>query len=60
MADDKMILSRSFINDDKEIHQRMIFYNIKNNSFDWNWERSKDAGETWELRWKVHYERKDM
>lgn len=59
MVDDKMILSRSFTNlNNQIIMQRMIFYNIEDNSFDWNWERSLDGGENWELRWKIHYERK--
>lgn len=57
MKDDKMILSRSFIKAEQQTEQRMIFYNISDDSFDWNWERSLDEGKTWELRWKIHYER---
>src|SRR5258706_5502013 len=28
---------------------RMVFYNIKPGSFDWNWENSIDNGSTWKL-----------
>ncbi len=37
---------------------RMKFHHIEADSFDWDWERSADAGETWEPSWQIHYERK--
>ena len=37
---------------------RMIFRNIKPDSFDWRWEASKDGGATWDLQWPIHYQRK--
>jgi hypothetical protein len=36
---------------------RMRFYNITPDSFDWDWERSADQGQTWSLSWRIHYER---
>lgn len=54
----KMILSREAERDGKEIHQRMVFENITENSLDWNWERSDDGGTTWTLLWHLHYARK--
>lgn len=39
------------------ILQRMLFYNIRADSLDWNWERSDDGGKTWKTLWKIHYER---
>ena len=57
--DGKMILSRRTIdNTGSALYQRMIYYNISGNSFDWNWEISHDNGKNWELRWKLHYVRK--
>jgi len=37
---------------------RMVYYNIKKDSFDWTWEASTDGGVTWKPGWKIHYERK--
>jgi len=55
--DGKMILSRQAERDGKVFLQRMVFYNIQENSLDWNWERSTDDGETWEVLWHINYER---
>jgi len=57
MEDDKMILSRKIIHEGNEITQRMVFYNIKDNSFDWNWESYIDSEKTWKLNWLLHYTR---
>lgn len=58
MSNDKMILSRKFSNSEGHtIYQRMVWYNINENSLDWNWEKSRD-GKNWETAWKIHYERK--
>lgn len=57
--DGKMSLSRKAVSPKGEnILQRMVFYNISANEFDWNWERSKDNGKTWEVMWQIHYKRK--
>jgi hypothetical protein len=37
---------------------RMVFYNIKADSFDWIWEASTDGGASWKPNWQIHYERK--
>lgn len=54
----KMTLVNQPLGSDGSELYRMIFYNIEPNSLDWNWERSEDGGNNWELRWKIHYERK--
>jgi len=53
--DGRMILSRSMKRNSKTIMQRMVWHNIKQNSLDWNWERSDDVGKTWKLLWQIHY-----
>ena len=55
MNNNKMILSRKINRNDKEIIQRMVFYNILKDELDWNWESSEDNGKTWQLNWKLHY-----
>jgi hypothetical protein len=37
---------------------RMVYYNIKSDSFEWSWEASTDGGETWKQNWLIHYKRK--
>jgi hypothetical protein len=59
MDGDKMILWRKTVNKaGKEMIQRMVFYEITQNSFYWNWENSTDDGKTWNLVWKIQYSRK--
>ena len=42
----------------KEIIERMVFYNISKDSFDWDWEATTDNGATWKNSWHIHYVRK--
>ncbi|MES1219699.1 MAG: hypothetical protein ABUT20_29635, partial [Bacteroidota bacterium] len=41
-----------------KIVSRMVFYHIKPDSFDWNWENTSDEGKTWKLNWQIHYQRR--
>ncbi|MEO8589265.1 MAG: hypothetical protein ABI432_07860 [Flavobacteriales bacterium] len=38
--------------------QRMVFSDIRADSFQWDWEKSTDGGTTWTLNWRIHYTRK--
>ncbi len=59
MSKDQRIFFRYYVDSqNKEIIQRMVFYNIKEKSFDWNWEISGNEGRTWEIKWQIHYSRK--
>lgn len=44
--------------DGKPIISRMVFYDIRPESFTWDWESSSDDGDTWDLNWRIHYTRK--
>lgn len=57
-VDGKMILARNGIAEGKAVKQRMVWYDINKDSFQWNWERSDDAGSTWRVLWKIQYQRK--
>lgn len=58
-SNDRMELSRDGKDKNgKPIQLRMIFYNITNNEFDWNWEKTDDNGTNWKVLWKIHYKRK--
>lgn len=39
------------------IIQRMVFYDVKADSFTWDWELSQDGGESWSLNWRISYTR---
>ena len=57
--DGKMVLERSGVGrNGKPVQQRMTYFNISANQFDWNWELSQDGGKTWALAWHLHYVRK--
>ena len=58
-ADGKMILSREATIQGKPVKQRMVWYNITENALDWNWERSNDGGNSWQVVWQIHYQRKN-
>jgi len=55
---EKMILTRDAIVKGEIYKQRMVWYNIQSNDFDWNWERSDYGGKTWQIKWQIKYTRK--
>jgi hypothetical protein len=53
---------RGFRTQPKEVNEkvyvfRMIFYDIRKESFIWDWEGSTDSGKTWNLIWRINYKR---
>lgn len=36
---------------------RMVFTNVKPDSFTWIWEATQDGGKTWKLSWRLQYKR---
>jgi hypothetical protein len=59
MKGDSMILSTQMRETPQgKMVSRMIYYNIKKDSFDWSWEGSSDGGVTWKQNWLIHYKRK--
>jgi hypothetical protein len=57
-ADGKMELRTRRTVEGEELINRMVFYNIAEDSLDWDWEKSTDDGKTWELLWRIHYTRR--
>jgi hypothetical protein len=56
-ADGRMILAREFEKDGKKVAQRMVWFDIQADKFQWNWERSDDDGKTWKVLWHIDYKR---
>ena len=55
----KMILSRNAIVRGETCKQRMVWFEIRADKLEWNWERSDDGGQTWRVLWNIHYTRKE-
>jgi hypothetical protein len=55
--DGRMVLTRDAIVHGEACQQRMVWYNLTEDEFDWNWERSDDGGITWDLKWQIKYRR---
>ena len=53
----RMFRTQVFERGDKKIQQRMVFYDITADTMTWDWEMSEDGGKTWNLAWRIFYER---
>lgn len=42
----------------KKMIEKMVFHDIKPNSFVWDWKSSLDDGATWAINWQIFYTRK--
>jgi hypothetical protein len=42
---------------DGAIDYRMRFFDIRDDAFEWSWERSDDDCASWRLVWNIHYTR---
>jgi hypothetical protein len=57
--DGQMILAREAVTPKGvKLQQRMVWKNIKPESFDWSWEQSTDEGKTWNVVWPIRYTRR--
>jgi len=57
IGDKRYFKTAVFKQGDKEIIQRMVFYNIQQDSMTWDWELSVDGGKTWQLSWRINYKK---
>ena len=56
--DGQMTLVRDAIVHGEACRQRMVWYDIQEDRFNWNWERSDDGGKTWRVLWQIRYTRR--
>lgn len=56
-VDSNMVLSRSATIDGQDVMQRMVWHEITDQGLLWNWERSEDEGESWQVLWQIRYTR---
>lgn len=57
--DHRIFQTKEVQSGDSTIVRRMVFYNIQEDSFTWDWEISFDGGQNWNLSWRILYTRKD-
>jgi hypothetical protein len=53
----RMTLSRTANQGGRTFLQRMVWFDIHADKFNWNWERSDDGGKTWTVIWAIAYKR---
>lgn len=53
-----MVLVTDDVRDGRPVKLRMVWHNLGPHSLDWNWERSDNAGQTWQPLWQIHYTRR--
>ena len=56
---DRMVLSRDAVVEGQPAKQRMVWFNIMPDAFDWHWERSDDGGKTWKTLCAIRYTRQE-
>ncbi|HVE98768.1 MAG TPA: DUF1579 family protein [Mycobacteriales bacterium] len=54
---DRMRMTRHCVVDGNPVVQAMTWHSISASSIVWEWARSRDAGTTWELLWRIDYQR---
>ena len=54
---DTFVLRMSAVRGGVPVELRMVFCDIEADSFRWVWERSMDAGATWDPAWEIAYKR---
>lgn len=55
----RIFQTQIFDRGEKQVQQRMVFYDITKKSMTWDWEISTDGGQTWNLNWRIFYTKKD-
>lgn len=53
-----MTLRREFVRNGRTIQQRMVFSDITEDAFTWDWQSSIDGGTSWRTNWQIEYKRR--
>jgi hypothetical protein len=56
-GDKRIFATDARVTNGKSTIQRMVFHDIRQDAFTWDWESSTDGGSTWSLHWRIHYSR---
>ncbi len=53
----RIAFQREAMKDGMAVTQRMVWRDVTLNTFLWQWQRSEDAGTSWEVIWEIDYRR---
>jgi len=56
-VDGRISFQRSALENDHDVLQRMVWLDVRGDSFRWEWQRSVDGGVTWTVSWPLTYQR---
>ena len=56
LVDGRISFQRSAL-DDHSLLQRMVWLDVRDDSFRWEWQRSTDHGVSWQVSWPLAYRR---
>ena len=54
----RLVLSRSAMVNGQPVRQRMVYRDVSSDALVWDWQRSRDAGVSWETLWTIRYARR--
>jgi hypothetical protein len=54
LVDRRISFQRSAL-DEHNVLQRMVWLNVRDDSFHWEWQRSVDHGVSWQVSWPLSY-----
>ncbi|WP_161974421.1 hypothetical protein [Piscinibacter terrae] len=56
-GDRRIFITDTVMKNGQPSAQRMVFHDIRKDTFTWDWESTGDGGKTWKLLWRIHYKR---
>jgi hypothetical protein len=57
VVDGRISFQRSSPVDGGDVLQRMVWLDVTDDGFRWEWQRSEDGGATWQVSWPLDYRR---
>lgn len=56
-VDGRISFQRSTVIDGRPVLQRMVWLDVTADTLRWQWQRSRDAGASWDIAWEIDYHR---
>lgn len=56
-VDGRIAFQRAAVVEGEAVLQRMVWLDVTPDSLRWQWQRSRDGGASWDVIWKIDYQR---